>query len=73
MSTKPVQDLQLRALEQRNQLHRTVEELKSKVSETRERFDIQRNLREHFAAAAAIAAGVTFLVGYGVGNMFTQR
>ncbi len=72
MSTKPVEDLQLRALEQRNQLHQTVVELKNKVSETRERFDLQRNLREHFLPVAAISAALSFLVGYGVGNMFTQ-
>lgn len=73
MSTKPVEDLQLRALEQRNQLHETVAELKNKVSETRERFDVQRNLREHFGAFAAAAAALSFLMGYGVGTMFTQR
>jgi hypothetical protein len=72
MSTKPVEDLQLRAMEQRNQLHQTVVELKNKVSETRERFDIQRNVREHFGTAAAIGAALSFLLGYGVGNMFTH-
>jgi MFS-type transporter involved in bile tolerance (Atg22 family) len=73
MSTKPVEDLQLRALEQRNQLHHTVAELKSKVSETRERFDVRRNLHAHFGAFAGIAAALSFLTGYGVGTMFTQR
>jgi hypothetical protein len=72
MSTKPVEDLQLRAMEQRNQLHQTVLELKNKVSETRERFDIKRNIREHFGTAAAIGATVSFLLGYGVANMFTH-
>jgi len=72
MSTKPVDDLQLRAMEQHNQLHQTVIELKNKVSETRERFDIQRNIREHFGAAAGIGAALSFLLGYGVGNMFTH-
>jgi hypothetical protein len=73
MSSKPVDDLQLRALEQRNQLHHTVIELKQKVSETRERFDVQRNLREHFGVVAGISAGFSLLLGYGVGTMFTQR
>lgn len=73
MSPKPVDDLQLRALEQRNQLHQTVIELKHKVSETRERLDVQRNLREHFGLAAGISAGLSLLLGYGVGTMFTQR
>ncbi len=72
MSTQPLEDLQLRALEQRNQLHQTVAELKNKVSVTRKRFDVHRNLREHFGAAAGIAAALSFLLGYGVGAMFTQ-
>ena len=73
MSTKPVESLQLHALEQRNQLHQTVTELKSKVSETRERFDIRHNLREHFPAVASISAALSLLVGYGFAIMFTQR
>jgi hypothetical protein len=73
MSTKPVEDLQLRAMEQRNQLHQTVTELKHKVSETKERLDVQRNVREHFVAIATSAALLSLVCGYGVARMFAQQ
>ena len=68
-----MEDLQLRALEQRNQIHQTVTELKQKVSDTRKRFDVRRNVREHFVAAAALAAALSILFGYGTARIFSQR
>jgi hypothetical protein len=61
MSTE---DLKLRALEQRDQLHDRASELKSKIATTRERLDVNRNVREHFGAATGIMVGVAFLAGY---------
>ncbi len=73
MSTQPVEDLQLRALEQRNQIHQTVLELKHKVSETRERLDVKRNVREHFVGVSVAAASISLVLGYAVTHMFTKR
>ena len=39
MSAEPVENLELRAVEQRNRLHQTTSELKGKISETREQLD----------------------------------
>jgi hypothetical protein len=71
--SQPVENLHLRAIEQRNQLHHTTAELKAKIVETRERFDVPRNLRRHFPAAAVIAAAVGLLSGFGFGGMLARR
>ena len=73
MSPEPVENLELRAIEQRNRLHQTTSELKGKISATREQLDPSRNLREHFVAAAAGVAVVAALVGFGIAGMFTRR
>ena len=71
--SQPVENLHLRAIEQRNQLHQTTAELKAKITETRERFDVQRNLRVHFTAATVLAAAIGLLSGFGFGGMLTRR
>jgi len=59
MSTNPqVQNLELRAMEQRNQLHQTVTELKQKVSDVRDKLDIKKRVRGHAVATSLVAAGV---------------
>jgi len=73
MSAEPVENLELRAVEQRNRLHQTTSELKGKISETREQLDPARNVREHFAGVAAAAGARALLVGYGIAGMFTRR
>jgi hypothetical protein len=73
MSTSPVDNLELRALEERNRLHRTAEELKAKVATTREKLDVKRNLREHLLGASVIVSLLAFLSGYGAGGMFADR
>lgn len=66
--------LELQAAEQRNQLHQSATELKGKITATREKFaqkfDVVRNAREHFGAAAGIVAAVAFITGYGLTGMF---
>jgi hypothetical protein len=73
MSAQPVENLQLRAIEQRNNLHQTTVELKRKISATREQFDIKRNVRDHFAGIAAVVTAVALLSGYGIGMKLMQR
>jgi hypothetical protein len=73
MSVQPVDDLALKAIEQRHQLHERAEELKEKIQVTRERLDIRRNVREKFVGAAAVAAAVGLLSGFATGGIFTRR
>ena len=73
MSVEPVDDLALRAIEQRHQLHERAEEIKEKIQVTREKLDIKRNARERLTGAAIVATGVGLLSGFAAGGMFTRR
>lgn len=73
MSTQPVENLELRAIEQRNHLHETTVELKGKLTATREKFDVSRNIRQHFLGAAVAIAAVAAVSGYGLGGALTRR
>ena len=69
----PTEILEQRAAEQRRSLHNDVQQLRSVVrSEVRERTDVKRQVRRHFAPAATVAAvlGITF--GYGLTGIFTR-
>lgn len=73
MSTNPqVQNLELRAMEQRNQLHQTVTELKQKVSDVREKFDIKRNVQRHMMATALTLAAVLVIATIPVARSFDR-
>ena len=73
MSIQPVDDLALKAIEQRHQLHERAEELKGKIQVTREKLDVKRNARERFGTAAIVVAAVGLLMGFATGGMFTSR
>jgi hypothetical protein len=73
MSVQPVDDLALKAIEQRHQLHDRADELKGKIQVTREKLDIKRNARERFGSAAIVVAAVGLLSGFATGGMFTRR
>ena len=73
MSTSPLENLELRALEQRNRLHQTATELKTKITVVREKLDVATNAREHFTAAAMVVGALCLVSGYGVGGMFTRH
>lgn len=73
MSTTPMDSLELRAVEQRQQLHARASELKWKVEETRENLSPAKQSREHFTKAAAIASVVGLLAGYAFTGMFTAK
>ena len=71
MSTQPVENLELQAVEQRRQIHATAEELKGKISEAKKKLDFTRNLWDHlFAVAVAVAVGVTSLL---IGTLIARR
>jgi hypothetical protein len=64
----PVEILEQRAAEQRQQLHHSVSELKDSV---RERLDVKRNLREHLWGISSGVALVGLVLGYTVAGIFT--
>ena len=66
----PTYELELRAVEQRKRLHDSVSELKTRV---RDKFDVQKNAREHLLAASGIASVMALLAGYGIAGMFTRH
>ena len=65
----PVEVLEQRAAEQRQQLHHSVSELKDSV---RERLDVKRNVREHLWGISGGLALVGLVVGYTVAGIFTS-
>ena len=73
MSTKPVENLELRAIEQRNEIHQTTAELKEKLADARRKYDISANLRQHFTAVAIIVSCLGLIGGYGAGGIFARR
>ncbi|HEV2398409.1 MAG TPA: hypothetical protein VGS27_15815 [Candidatus Sulfotelmatobacter sp.] len=84
MSTNPqVQNLELRAMEQRNQLHHTVAEIKQKVTDVREKFDIKKNVQRqvteikhsvdrHKKATALIASAFTVITSIFIARSFDR-
>ncbi len=77
MNTQPVENLESRALEQRNRLHTTAMELRSeveaKINATREKLDISRNARQHMLGASVVLGLVGLLCGYSFAGMFTRN
>ncbi|PYX32456.1 MAG: hypothetical protein DMG80_07965 [Acidobacteria bacterium] len=71
MNTLPIESLELQALEQRNRLHKTTDELKTKIAAAREKLDVSRNAREHLIKASIVLSLVGLLSGYGLAGMFT--
>ncbi len=73
MSTRPVETLELRALEQRKRLHQDATELKGKIAAAREKFSLVRNAREHFVGAALLVTLAGVATGFGFAGIFTRR
>ena len=73
MSASPVEKLELRAMEQRNRIHETAGELRTKVVAAREKLDVSRNAREHFVVASLAVSVLGFLSGYGLAGKFTDH
>lgn len=70
----PTEILEKRAAEQRRALHNDVQHLRSAVRhEVRERTDIKRNVRRHFAPIAGATAVVALTLGYGAAGIFTRH
>jgi hypothetical protein len=65
----PVEVLERRAAEQRQQLHQSVVELKDSL---RERLDVKRNMRDHLWGVSGGLAVVGLVLGYSVAGIFTR-
>ena len=66
------ENLELRALRQRIQLHNSAAELKTKIAATRDKLNMSKNAREHFIGASILASVLGILSGYGFGGRFTR-
>ena len=69
MNEPNLETLELRAREQRKQLHNSVQELRSTVQE---RLDPKRNARIYFPQIATVAAILGLSAGYVVGGIFSD-
>jgi len=72
MSSQPVENLELRAVEQRRRIHETAEELKGKISEAKEKLDVTRNLRDHLFAVAMTIGAASLLIGTMIARRFDR-
>ncbi len=62
--------LESQAAEERQRLHRSVTELRSRVLE---RVDFAQRLRERIAPASGAAALLGLMLGYGIAGIFIRR
>jgi hypothetical protein len=72
MSTPSIENLELRALEQRNRLHKSADQLRAKVQAGRERLRVSKKAREHFLCVSVLVSVLGLGLGYGFGGMFTR-
>jgi hypothetical protein len=68
-----LENLELRAIEQRHRMHETAEEFRGKVAAGRERLDVKNNLREHFTAVALASSLIAMGMGFSAGGMLRRR
>lgn len=59
----PIEQLELRAVEERREIHARAEELKEKIFQAREKLDPTRQLREHRFAVAMGVGAASLLIG----------
>lgn len=70
----PTEVLEVRAADQRRQLHNSVAELRSTLRQNiREKLDVRRNARQYLPQAAGAAALLGLVMGYGFTGMFTGK
>lgn len=72
MSANALDRLEIQALQQRNQVHESIDELKDKVVEVRAKLDPNANAREHLLKASLIVSAIAFVAGYGFAGLFTR-
>ena len=70
--TISVENLELEALEQRNRLHKSADELRAKVETAREKLKVSKQARAHFLSASLLVSVIGLGLGYGLAGMFTR-
>jgi hypothetical protein len=73
MSSLPLDHLEKRAIQERNELHETASELRSKFEVTRENLRASNLARQHFGHASWIVTLVGFTLGYTISGVFSKR
>ena len=73
MSTSSIENLEQRAAEERTELHRRANELRTQVRIARQNLDIGRNARRHFGSTAMVLTAVGLFSGYAMAGLFTRR
>jgi len=73
MNPEPIETLQLRALEQRSQLHHTASDLRKKVEHARDSLRVSKQAREHLLPISLGAGLMGLIAGYSVAGLFTRR
>ena len=73
MSTLPLDHLEKRAIEERNELHETASELRTKFEVTRENLRLPNQARQHFGHASWIVSLLGFSLGYATAGVFFRR
>jgi len=73
MSAAPIEHLELQASQQRERIHQTALELRSKVDETRQQFTATNIIHRNFARASAVVSSAAFICGYLFAGAFTRR
>jgi hypothetical protein len=72
MKESNLDQLEQRALEEREQIHQSVEQLRSGVTQVRSVLDPQRNARKHFLSATVIGSSVAFILGYRLAGLLVE-
>jgi hypothetical protein len=73
MSAAPIENLELQASQQRERIHQTALELKSKVDETKQHYSAEQILQRNFGPAALALSLLGLLFGFAFGEAFTRR
>lgn len=72
MSALPIEQLELRALEERREIHARAEELKEKISEAKEKLNVTRNVRQHLFLVAMTIGAASLLFGTLIARRFER-
>ena len=75
MNTLPSspENLEQRAIQQRERIHRTALELISKVDHARHQLSLEHHVREHFGLASLIGCSLSVVAGFWFGSVFARR
>lgn len=70
MDNLPSYDLELKAADERQRLHATMEELRSSIKDT---LDVNKNVREHLGTFCGVAAVIGLVSGYAITGILVHQ